>query len=92
MSVSSTLSKRLGVAAAVDPLVQTRRQGARQQVREREQPPLTAIEDVQVLDRLVDLPILQLAEAIAVVAFEQHAHEGVEEVQVLGRRLEGERD
>ena len=64
---------------------------ARQQIREREQAPLTAIEDVQVLDRLVDLPVLEVAEAIAVVAFEQHADERVQEVQVLGRRLERER-
>ena len=66
-------------------------QGARQQVREREQAALAAIEDVQVLDRLVDLPVLQLADPIAVLAFEQHPHERVEEVQVLGRWLEGER-
>ena len=49
------------------------------------------IEDVEVLDRLVDLAVLEVAEPIAVVAFEQHAHERVQEVQVLGRRLQRER-
>ena len=50
-----------------------------------------AVEDVEVLDRLVDLAVLQVAQPIPVVAFEQHAHERVQEVQVLGRRLERER-
>ena len=77
-----------GVAAALDPLVQAPGQGARQQVREREQPALTAIEHVEVLDRLVDLPILQLADPISVFTFEQHPHEGMKEMQVFGRWLE----
>ena len=34
------------------------RQGARQQVGQREQPPLAAVEDVQVLDGLVELAVL----------------------------------
>ena len=89
--MSSRLSKRLGVAAALDPLVQPAGQRARQQIREREQPTLAAVEDVEVLDRLVELAVLELAEAIAVVAFEQHADERVEEMQVLRRRLQRER-
>ena len=80
-----------GVAAVADPLVQPRRQRARQQVREREQAPLAAVEHVEVLDCLVDLAVLEVADPIAVIAFEQHAHERMQEVQVLGRRLERER-
>ena len=78
-----------GVAAVADPLVHTPGQGARQQVREREQAALTAIKDVQVLDRLVDLPILQLADPVSVFTFEQHPHECMKEMQVFGRWLEG---
>ena len=78
------------VAAAFDPLVQPARERARQQVRNGEQPPLAAIEDVEVLDRFVDLAVLELAQAIAVIAFEQHADERVQEVQMLRRRLERE--
>ena len=66
-------------------------QRARQQVGEREQPPLAAVEDVEVLDRFVDLAVLEVAQPVPVLAFEQHAHERVQEVQVLGRRLERER-
>ena len=80
-----------GVAPVADPLVQASGQRARQQVGQREQATLAAVEHVEVLDRLVDLAVLEVADAIAVVAFEQHAHEGVQEVQVLGRRLERER-
>ena len=80
-----------GVAAVADPLVQTPGQRARQQVREREQAALTAIEDVQVLDRLVDLPILQLADPVSVFTFEQHAHECMEEVQVSRALARGRR-
>ena len=58
--------EELGVAAALDPLVQASRQSPRQQVREREEPPLRAIEDVEVLDRLVDLAVLDVAEPIPV--------------------------
>ena len=76
-----------GVAAFADPLVQPSRQRARQQVRQREEAPLAAVEHVEVLDRLVDLTVLEVADPIPVVAFEQHAHERVQEVQVLGRRL-----
>ena len=80
-----------GVAAALDPLVQPGRQRARQQVRQREQPTLAAVEDVEVLDGLVELAVLEVAEAIVVVAFQQHADERMQEVQVLRRRLERER-
>ena len=47
-----------------------------------------AVEHVQVLDGLVDLAVLELAQPIAVLALEQHADEGVQEVQVLGRWLQ----
>src|SRR3954464_10707632 len=79
-----------GVAAVSDPLLHPTRQCARQQVGECEQPTLTAIEDVQVLDRLVDFSILQLADSISVFTFEQHPHERMKEVQMFRRWLEGE--
>ena len=75
------------VAPTLDPLVQPGTKRARQQVRQREQPALGAIEDEQVLDRLVCLPVLGIAQAVAVLAFEQHARERVEEVQLFGGRL-----
>ena len=80
-----------GVPAFADPLVQAARQRAREQVGQREEPTLAAVEDVEVLDGLVDLPVLEVAEAIPVVAFQQHTDERVQEVQVLRRRLERER-
>ena len=49
-----------------------------------------AVEDVEVLDGLVDLAVLEVADAVPVVAFQQHADERVKEVQVLGRRLQRE--
>ncbi len=62
-----------------------------EQIREGEEATLAAIEDVQVLDGLVSLAVLEVAHAVAVVAFQEHSHKGVEEVQVLGRRLQRER-
>ena len=47
--------------------------------------------DVEVLDRLVHLAVLRVAQPIAVLALEQDSNEGVQEVQMLGRRLERER-
>ena len=91
MSVSSRLSKRLGVAPAVDPFVQPSGQRPRKQVGEREQSPLAAVEDVEVLDRFVDLAIFQLVQPVPVLTFEQHLHERVQEVQVLRCRVERER-
>ena len=50
----------------------------------------SAVQHVEVLDRLVDLPVFSVAEPIAVHALEQHPHKGVEEVQVLRCRFERE--
>ena len=83
--------EEVGVASALDPLRQPASERARQQVRQREEPPLRRVEDVEVLDRLVQLAVLGVAQAVAVGAFEQHADERVEEVQVLRRRVERER-
>ena len=66
-------------------------QGARQQVGQGEEATLAAVQDVQVLDRVVGFPVLGIAQPVAVVAFEQHSDEGMEEMQMLGRRREGER-
>ena len=74
-----------GIAAALDPLVEPGAKRARQQVGQREQPALGAIEDEQVLDRLVGLPVLGIAQAVAVLALEQHPRERVQEVQLLRR-------
>ena len=90
--MSSRLSKSLAYRPPSIHLCRRRRERAREQVREREQPPLAAVEHVEVLDRLVDLAVFELAQPISVIAFEQHADERVQEVQVLGRRLERERD
>ena len=48
-----------GVSAVSDPLVQAGCQGARKQVRQGEEPPLAAVEDVEVLDRFVDLAVFE---------------------------------
>ena len=51
---------------------------------------MTAIEYVDVLDRVVHLAVLELGQAISVIAFKQHADERMQEVQMLRRRLERE--
>ena len=79
------------VPAAFDPFVQPAGKRPWQQVREREQPSLACVQHVQVLDGLVDLAVLEIAEPVAVLALQQHADERVEEMQVLRRRLERER-
>ena len=79
------------VSSVTDPLVEPTGKRSRQQVRQGEEATLTAIEDVEVLDRLVDLAVLDVADAIPVVAFQQHAHERVEEMQVLGCRFQRKR-
>ena len=84
--------EEVGVPPAFDPLAQAAGQRARQEIGEREQPTLAGVQDIQVLDRLVQLAILGVAEPIAVRALEQHADEGVQEVQVLRRRVQRERD
>src|SRR5690606_32309662 len=80
-----------GVPSALDPLLEPARQGAREQVRQREQPALGAVEHVEVLDRLVYFPILEVAQPIAVLPFEEHSNERMKEVQMLRRRLQRER-
>ena len=64
---------------------------AREQIRQREQSTLCGVEHVEVLDGLVHLAVLGLAQAIAIRAFKQHADEGVQEMQILGGGLQGER-
>ena len=75
------------IAPTLDPLVEPGTERAWQEVRQREQPALGPIEDEEVLDRLVCLPVLSIAQAVAVLAFEEHARERVEEVQLVGGRL-----
>ena len=79
------------VAPTLDPLVQASRQRTGQQVRHREQPPLALVEHVEVLDALVDFPVLQVAQSIPVIPLEQHANEGVKKMQVLWRGFQRER-
>ncbi len=57
-----------------------------QQVRQREQAALAGAEHEQVLHGLVRLAILEFDEPIAVVALQQHPHEGMQKVQVLRSR------
>jgi len=76
------------VAAALDPLVQPRGHRAGQQIGQCEQSALAGVEDIQVLDRLVDLPVLHVVQPVAVLSLQQDLHEGVQEVQVFRRRLE----
>ena len=79
------------VATPIDPGVKTARERPWQEIRDREQPALAAVQDIQILDRLVHLTVLDVAEARAITAFEQDAHERVEEMQVLGCRIKRER-
>ena len=66
-------------------------QGTRKQVGECEQPTLAAVENVEILDRLIDLAVLEIADPVTVVALQQHADERMKEVQMLRRRLQRER-
>jgi hypothetical protein len=68
--------------------VQTPSERTREQVGEREQASLRVIEHVQVFDGLVDLTVFQVVQVRPVVAFQQHAHERVEEMHVLRGRVE----
>src|SRR5215211_7345052 len=83
--------EEVGVPAPLNPLLKPRHQSAWQQVREGEEPSLSPVEHVQILDGLIDFSILELAQAVPVFAFEQDADEAVEEVQVLRGRLQRER-
>ena len=83
--------EEVGVASAVDPLRQPASERAWQQVRQGEEPPLRRVEDVEVLDRFVQLAVFGVAQTVAVGPFQQHADERVEKVQVLRRRVERER-
>ena len=89
--MSSQIVEETRVPAAFDPFVQPAGERAGQQVRDGEQAPLARIEHVEVLDRFVQFAVLEIAQAVCVVAFEQHAHERMEEMQVLRRRLQGKR-
>ena len=91
MNVSSQVVEQAGVTAAFDPFVQPACQRARKQVGDREQPALSALQHIHVFDGVVDLTVLELAQAIAVLPFQQHAHERVQEMQMLRRGVERER-
>ena len=71
--------------------MKARGQGSRQQIRDREEPPLAFVEHVEVLDALVDLAVLQVAQPIPVIALQQHANEGVKKMQVFWRGFERKR-
>ena len=73
------------IPTALDPPTEAMHQGARQHVREGEQPPLLGVEDVDVLHRLVELPVLRVRELIVVRTLEQHADKRVQEVQIFWR-------
>ena len=75
----------------LDPPTEPMHQRPRQHVRKREQSPLFCVEDVDVLDRFVELPIFRVRELIVVDPLEQHPDKRVQEVQVLGRGRERER-
>ena len=89
--MSSTLSNRSAYRPPSTHFCSRATRARGQQVGEREEPALTPVEHVQVLDSLVDLAVLELAQPIAVFAFEQDADERVQEVQVLGGWLQRER-
>ena len=76
------------VSAAFNPFAQPTGERSRQEVRQRKQAPLRGVQDVDVLNRFIQFPILGITQAIRVDAFEQHAGERVEKVQVLRRRLQ----
>ena len=71
--------------------MKARGQGSRQQIRDREEPPLAFVQHVEVLDALVDLAVLQVAEPIPVIALQQHANQGVKKMQVFWRGFERKR-
>ena len=60
--------EEVGVASALDPLRQPAGEGAWKQVRQGEEPPLRRVEDVEVLDRFVQLAVFGVAQPIAVGA------------------------
>ena len=88
--MSSTLSKRLAYRPSPIHLCSRAASARGQQIGQREEPTLRAVEHVEVLDGFVDLPVLQVADPIPVVSLQQHTDERVQEVQVLGRRFERE--
>src|SRR4051794_26578964 len=51
---------------------------------------LCAIEHVQVLDRVVQLTILKIAETVLVSSFQQHAGEPVQKVEIFWRGIQRE--
>src|SRR5687767_376423 len=83
--------EEVGVPPSFDPLLESRHQRPWQQVREREESALTPVEHIKVLDGFVDFSILELAQPVAVFTLEKDADEAVQEVQMFGRWLQGER-
>ena len=79
------------IAPGADPATEPLPQPAREDIGEREQPPLFAVQDVQVRDRVVEFAVLAVGERVAVHPFQQYAHERVEKVQVLGCVRQGKR-
>src|SRR5688572_21586073 len=68
------------VTAFAYPLVESARQRARQKIRQGEEPTLAAVQDIEVLDRFVDLTVFEVTDAVVVVALQQHAHERMQEM------------
>ena len=52
---------------------------------------MTLLEDVQIFNGLVDFAVLQIAQSVPIVSLQQHAHEGVQEVNILGCGVERKR-
>ena len=92
VSVSSTLSNSAAYGPPCTQRCRCWRERARQQVREREQPPLRRVEGVEVLDRLVQVAVVRACvQPVLAARLQEHAHEREQEVQVLRGRLEAER-
>src|SRR3954462_6201380 len=83
--------EEVGVPASLNPLLKPRHQSTWQQIREGEEPSLSPVEHVQVLDGLIDLSVLELAQAVTVFAFEQDTDKAVQEVEMLRGWLQRER-
>src|SRR5207248_11291041 len=71
------------VSASFNPFAQPTGERSREEVRQGEETPLGGIEDVYVFDGFVQLPVFCVAQSVRVCAFEQHASERMQEVQVL---------
>src|SRR5262245_24707721 len=73
------------IPSASDPLLQSHCERSRQQSGKGREPTLVSLEDVQALDRFVELTILCFGQEAGITPFQQHPRKRVEEMQVLGR-------